>query len=404
MTTILRRLFQLIPTLIGVSIITFFMMRLTPGDPVKLMLGPEATQEAIDVKYVELGFKKYTGGAPLSATVESLDDGTLLLKPATRLDVRRGDTIRLHIGAHESAPPGDAPSLVPPAIHPVQAVYTDEMLSVRSFRSFPAVGTEIELLANRELVDRWLPSQYLSWLYGIVTLDWGTSISSEEPVVREILARAWPTVQLAVVSMIFAIITGVIIGVLSAVYPRTMLDNVTRIGVFVFLAMPSFWLGLELIIIFSRKLGWFLPSGTGSLNQLVLPSITLGVGTGAFLCRILRSSMLQVLNADYVRTARAKGLDGKFVILKHALKNAMIPFVTVAGLSLGTLLGGSVIVETVFQWPGIGKLLIDSILARDFPVTMGCVLVLAGIFVFVNLFVDLLYVVLDPRIRLDGAN
>lgn len=404
MTTILRRLLQLIPTLIGVSIITFFMMRLTPGDPVKLMLGPEATEESINVKYVELGFKRYTGGAQITATVESLQGGVLTLRPTSRLDVPAGETVRLHVGRHLSAAADSPGAEIPPAIHPVSAVHAEDLLVVRSFRSSPAIGSEIELLANRELVDRWLPVQYLSWLYGIVTLDWGTSISTERPVVREIVDRAWPTVQLALVSMLFAIVTGVIIGVLSAVYPRTLLDNVTRIVVFVFLAMPSFWLGLELIIIFSRKLGWFLPSGTGSLNQLVLPSITLGVGTGAFLCRILRSSMLQVLNADYVRTARAKGLDGKWVVLKHALKNAMIPFVTVAGLSLGTLLGGSVIVETVFQWPGIGKLLIDSILARDFPVTMGCVLVLAGIFVFVNLFVDLLYVVLDPRIRLDGAN
>lgn len=313
MTTILRRLLELIPTLIGVSIITFFMIRLTPGDPARMMLGQDATPEAIAALRERLGF--------------------------------------------------DLP----------------------------------------------LHRQYVRYMGGIMKGDLGDSITSKRPVWTEITARLPATIELAVASMFFSILTGIVVGVLSAVYRGSTIDNVTRFLVFVFLAMPSFWLGLELIIICSRNLEWFPPADRDvstlyrRISHLILPSLTLGLGTGAFLCRILRSSMLEVLMADYVRTARAKGLNSRRVILKHALKNAMIPFVTVAGLSLGTLLGGSVIVETVFNWPGVGKLMIDSIKERDFPVTMGCVLILAVVFVVVNLLVDILYTVLDPRIRLDGG-
>lgn len=312
-TVIIRRLLQLIPTLIGVSLVAFMVMRLTPGDPVRLLLGPEATPEAIEAKRKELKF--------------------------------------------------DQPWFI----------------------------------------------QYGAYMAGLVTGDL-KSITMSSQTVRERIGQRLPaTIELAVVAMFFALLTGVIVGVLSAVKPRSWFDNVTRIVVFVFLAMPSFWLGLELIILCSRQLGWFPPAGRGKgwslsshVAHLVLPGITLGVGTGAFLCRILRSSMLEVLSTDCVRTARAKGLNETRVVLKHAMKNAMIPFVTVAGLSTGALLGGSVIVETVFNWPGVGKLIIDSIKERDYPVTMGCVLVLAVIFVFVNLLVDLMYMLLDPRIRLEG--
>jgi ABC-type dipeptide/oligopeptide/nickel transport system permease component len=313
MTVILRRLLELIPTLIGVSLLTFFLMRMAPGDPVKLILGPQATPEAIEAERKKLGF--------------------------------------------------DQPLMI----------------------------------------------QYFRYMKGVVQGDLGNSITTKRPVTEEIFSRLPATFELAVVSMVFAILTGIFVGVFSSVYPRSAIDNVSRIAVFVFLAMPAFWLGLELIIIFARNLEWFPPGDRGKpwtpsmLGHLVLPAITLGVGTGAFLSRILRSSMLQVLNMDYIRTARAKGLDGKRVLFKHALKNAMIPFVTIAGLSTGSLLGGAVIVETVFNWPGVGKLLVDSIRERDFPITMGAVLILAVIFVAVNLIVDMLYVVLDPRIRLDGG-
>lgn len=313
MTTVLRRLLALIPTLIGVSPLTFFLMRLAPGDPVKLMLGPEATPEAIEAMRRKLGY--------------------------------------------------DKPLLI----------------------------------------------QYLHYTGQVARGEFGQSITSKRPVAAELFSRLPATAELAFAAMLFALITGVAVGALSAVYPRSALDFSARLLVFIFLAMPGFWLGLELIILFSRTLEILPPAGRGrpwtpeTLTHLALPAITLGVGTGAFLCRILRSSLLQTLGMDYIRTARAKGLSERRVILKHAMKNALIPFLMVAGLSTGALLGGSVIIETVFDWPGIGKLLVESILERDFPVTMGCTLLFATLFTLVNLLVDLSYIILDPRIRLEGG-
>lgn len=405
-TYIARRLLELIPTLLGVTILTFALMRLSPGDPVRLMLGPEATQDSIDAKSVELGYQRYIGGLPASGTVIAIERGAFLLielEDDPELNIVPGRTILFHIGD---------------AVNPVQAQVIDRedfvgrtILEARvsNPEAFEA-GGPLDLLVDRQLVDTSVFTQYFTWLSGVLRGDLGTSINSGRPVTEEIMRRMPATIELAVVSMFFAILTGIIVGVLSAVYPRSLLDNTSRLVVFVFLAMPSFWLGLELIIIFSRNIPLFPPANRGApwtpemISHLVLPSITLGVSTGAFLCRILRSSMLEVLNQDYIRTARAKGLDSPSIILKHALKNAMIPFITVAGLSTGALLGGSVIVETVFNWPGVGKYMIDSIRGRDFPVTMGTVLVLAVIFVLVNLVVDLLYSVLDPRIRLEGGS
>lgn len=403
-TFILRRLLELIPTLIGVTVLTFGLMRLSPGDPVRLMLGPEASQEAIDTLSVQLGYQRYVGGTPMSGAVAGRDGPALLiiLDSDGAEDVAlppAGQRVSLHIGD---------------AVHPVVAevVGMEEGLGLRATVAEDAdwaEGAPISMMMDRELAVTSLVTQYFSWLGGILRGDMGISITTGRPVSQEIFSRMPATIELAVVSMFFAIVTGILVGVFSAVHPRSLLDNASRIAVFVFLAMPSFWLGLELIIIFARNIPLFPPADRGEpwtpamLSHLVLPSITLGVGTGAFLCRILRSSMLEVLNMDYVRTARAKGLATGPVVFKHALKNAMIPFVTVAGLSTGALLGGSVIVETVFNWPGVGKLMIDSIRGRDFPVTMGAVLVLAAVFVLVNLVVDLLYAVLDPRIRLEGG-
>ncbi len=397
MVAILKRLLELIPTLLGISILTFFLMRTTKGDPVKMRLGPEATQEAIDAEYVKLGFKYYRGGDDATLIVEESEDTLRFLVPETDIGTsEEGVDIRIHI------PDRNVPVKVTSSIDESgRLILLPELVFTAA-----ETGETIEVLVDRELVTRSLIVQYFRWLGGILTLDWGKSITTERPVWDEITSRLLATFELAVVAMFFATLTGMIIGILSAVYPRSLLDNVSRITVFVFLAMPSFWLGLELIIIFARYLEWFPPAGRPeafSLSYMFLPALTLGVGTGAFLSRILRSSMLEVLSTDYVRTARAKGVSEWNVIIKHAFRNALIPFLTVSGLSLGALLGGSVIVETVFSWPGIGKLLIDSIHERNFPVTMGVVLVLATTFVLVNLLVDILYVVIDPRIRLDNA-
>jgi peptide/nickel transport system permease protein len=393
---ILQRIIQLIPTLIGVSILTFTLMRLAPGDPVRLMLGTEASPDAVEELRRQLGFDKslptqyltYMGlnflsgkSANLDVAIPNTDGETrLILKPGH--DVLRNDR--------------------------VQVVINDQLI-VRTITS--RNGNEI-------ILDRPLPAGSLDvgakvsvpWKRGVLQGDFGTSIVRNRPVTQEILARLPATMELAMAAMIFAILAGLIVGTLSAVYPRSWFESIVRLLVFIFLAMPSFWLGLELIIIMARHLEWFPPAGRGSwaagtaLSHLFLPAITLGLSSGAFLSRILRSSMLQTLNQDYIRTARAKGLAKWDVVVRHGLKNAMIPFVTVAGLSLGSLLGGAVIVETVFNWPGVGKLFVESILQRDLPVTMGCVLMLATIFVVVNLLVDLLYTWLDPRVRLDGGN
>ncbi|MCC5877728.1 MAG: ABC transporter permease [Candidatus Sumerlaeia bacterium] len=404
-TYILRRLLELIPTMLGVTILTFALMRLSPGDPVRLMLGPEATEESITAKSVELGYERYVGGVPGTARVLGIERGNYLILhviPNEQTDFDRERLIRLHVG--EAANP-----LVGRFIEHEDFPVSNVIEARVSQTDVYQIGVDLDVMINRTLVKTNVVTQYFYWLGGVIRGDLGTSITSGRPVTEEIFRRMPATIELALVSMIFAILTGIIVGVLSAVYPRSILDNTSRFIVFVFLAMPSFWLGLELIILFSRNIPLFPPAGRGDpwtpqmVSHLVLPAITLGVSTGAFLCRILRSSMLQVLSMDYVRTARAKGLDSNRVILKHALKNAMIPFVTVAGLSTGALLGGSVIVETVFNWPGVGKLMIDSIRGRDFPVTMGAVLILAFIFVLVNLLVDLLYSVLDPRIRLEGS-
>jgi peptide/nickel transport system permease protein/oligopeptide transport system permease protein len=165
--------------------------------------------------------------------------------------------------------------------------------------------------------------------------------------------------------------------------------------------MPVFWFGLLAILFFSVNLGWFPVAGRGTLAHLVLPAVTLGTGTAAIITRMTRSSMLEVLNQDYVRTARAKGLANRLVINKHALRNALVPVVTIAGLQFGTLMAGAVLTETVFSWPGIGQLLVTSILARDYPVVQGAVLLIAVSFIFINLLVDLIYGTIDPRIRYD---
>jgi len=403
-TTIIKRLVQLIPTLIGVSLLTFAMMRLTPGDPVRQMLGPMATPEAITAKRVELGFQKYTGGNPYSARIVEREEARflLILRPddAEPDQFSTGLELQVHIGEKPNPNKG---TVIDPALYGLDLAPGEAAMEIEGHPEYLADIDEARIVVNATLEDLSVVTQYLTWMGNILLHgDLGDSITSQRPVTEEIFGRIGATIELAVVAMFFATMTGLIVGTFSAVYPRTWIDNSSRLFVFIFLAMPSFWLGLELIIIFSRKLEWFPPAGRGTLGHLFLPATTLGISTGAFLSRILRSSMLQVLNMDYIRTAQAKGLAGSRVVLKHALKNALIPFVTVAGLSLGALLGGSVIVETIFNWPGIGKLVIDSIKSRDYPVTMGCVLVLATIFVLVNLVVDMLYVVLDPRIRLEG--
>lgn len=299
---VLRRLFALIPILIGVSIIIFLVMRLVPGDPARQSLGPEATGEQVEV-----------------------------LRKAWRLDEP-------------------------------------------------------------------LPVQYIAWLQRAVEGDFGRSTVSRVPVTEEIFTRLPATLELTLASMAVAIAFGLLFGIVSAIRHNTLVDRGTMLLALIGICTPSFWLGLILLLVFSVKLGWFPSTGAGGLSHLILPAVTLGVGAAAVIARVTRSSMIEVFSEDFIRTARAKGLAERMVVVRHALKNALIPIITIVGLEFGGLLAGAVITETVFSYPGIGQLLIKSINNRDFPIVQGALLLFAVQFVLVNLIVDLLYARVDPRI------
>ncbi len=304
-TYIIRRLLQLIPVLIGVSILVFSLMHLTPGNPALILAGEHAPPETIRAIEKRLGLDQ-----------------------------------PLHI-------------------------------------------------------------QYFDFLKNAVQLEFGTSMRDRLPVIDHIKPRIGTTIALAIYSTIFSIFFGLIIGIISAVRKYSFSDISLMIIALFGLSMPNFWLGIILIQFFSLKLGWFPPSGWGELSQIVMPVITLGTAGAAIIARMTRSSMLEVISQDYIRTARAKGVSERIVIYRHALKNALIPVVTIVGLQFGGLLAGTVLTESVFAINGMGKLVVDSITARDFPIVQACVLIIAVIFVFVNLIVDITYRVLNKRIELD---
>jgi peptide/nickel transport system permease protein len=258
---------------------------------------------------------------------------------------------------------------------------------------------EIEWVRVTEGLDAPVYIQYLRWLGHILRLDLGKSLITYEDVLEEILTRFPATLVLTISSLILSLLIALPTGIISAVRKNTIVDNACMTGALLGVSMPNFWLGLLLIWLFALSLGLLPSFGYGGINHLILPTITLGTSMAAITTRLTRSSMLDVLNQDYIVTAKAKGLDEKTILLKHALKNAMLPVITFVGLQLGFLLGGAVIVETIFAWPGIGRLLVDSIYARDFALIQGCVLFIAVIFALSNLAVDILYAYLDPRIR-----
>lgn len=304
-TYIARRLLTVIPTLLGVLLVVFLMVRLAPGDPAELLAGEFAT-------------------------------------PETLADIRQRFGLE-------------------------QPWYTQlGLYTVNMFQG-----------------------------------DLGESVRTRQPVTEE-LADYFPnTLVLTLGAMLVALLIGVPAGIVSAIRPGTIFDLLAMLGALIGVSMPVFWFGLMAILIFSVQLGWFPVAGTGTLWHMVLPAITLGLGTASILARMTRSAMLEVLSQDFIRTARAKGVAGRVVIFKHAFRNALIPVVTITGLQFGGLLEGAVITETVFAWPGIGQLLVSSILARDYPVVQGAVLLIAVAFILINLVVDLMYGVIDPRIRYD---
>mgnify|MGYP001500452055 CR=1 FL=1 len=304
-TFIIRRLFQLIPVLFGVTLLVFLMMHLTPGNPAQLIAGETASEATIERIEISMG----------------LDDP--------------------------------------------------------------------------------LPVQYMNFLKDVAQLDFGYSYRNNTPVLDEIAPRFWITMELAIYSTILSIFIGLIAGIVSAVRQYSVRDITIMIIALFGMSMPNFWLGLMLMQWFSMQLGWFPPTGWGSASQVVLPVITLGTAGAAVIARMTRSSMLDVISQDYIRTARAKGVREQIVIYKHALKNALIPVVTVIGLQFGSLLSGTVLTETVFSINGMGRLLIDSIMARDFPVVQACILIISVVFVLVNLIVDISYTFLNKRVDME---
>jgi len=310
---LLRRLLLLVPVLLGVSVVVFLVLHLSPGDPAEIMLGSQASQA----------------------------------------DVAR---LRADLGLDEP-----------------------------------------------------LPLQYARWMAHVLQGDLGRSIRLRQPVLGEVLIRFRATLILTTTALFLSTVCGIGLGVLSAARPRSLVDRLSTLGSIFGASMPSFWLGLVLMVCFSLWLGWLPASGmygahgTGGLadllSHLALPAVTLAAASTTIIARLTRSTMLDILRQDFVRTARAKGLVERGVVLRHALRNALIPTVTVVGVQAGYLLGGAILTETVFAWPGVGTLMIQGILARDFPLVQGCVLVIALGFVLFNLAVDLLYAFLDPRIR-----
>ncbi|MEM6430404.1 MAG: nickel ABC transporter permease [Deinococcota bacterium] len=258
--------------------------------------------------------------------------------------------------------------------------------------------------------------QYGLWLGRVVQLDFGRSIRSNRPVLAEIRSRYPATVELAIVAILLAVLIGVPIGVFSATRPASVADNVATVGALSGLAMPVFWQGLMAILIFSVWLEWLPASGRsptglrlgswqfGHWKEYILPALTLGTSAVAAITRMMRSTMLETIDQDYVRTAKAKGLLRGSVLYHHALRNALLPVVTVVGLQFGNLLAGAVITETIFSWPGIGSFAVGAIRAKDFPVVQGVVMTFALTYALVNLLVDVLYAYIDPRIRTRYSN
>jgi ABC-type dipeptide/oligopeptide/nickel transport system permease component len=248
-------------------------------------------------------------------------------------------------------------------------------------------------------LDRPLPVQYAVFLASTARGDFGRSIHFRRPAMQAVVERLPATIELGLAAFAFALVVAVPVGVLSAIRRNSWLDQSAMGVALVGQSAPTFFVGILFILILSIKVGWFPTSGRGDWRHLVLPALTLGLFAMASMARVTRSAVLEVLRADYVRTARAKGLAERLVVAKHTLKNAAIPIVTITGLQFGGLLGGAVVTETVFAWPGIGRLAIQSIYNRDYPVVQASVFIAAVMFIVINFFVDVIYGLLDPRVR-----
>jgi len=259
----------------------------------------------------------------------------------------------------------------------------------------------LQQVRERFGLNRPMHEQFGIFVANLAQGDLGRSTRTNRTVIASLQQYFPNTIELALGAIVIALLVGIPAGIIAALKQNTWADFVVMFGALIGVSMPVFWFGLLAILYFSVNLGWFPVAGRGTLAHLVLPAITLGVSSMAIIARMTRSAMLEVLSQDYIRTARAKGLMSNRVVLKHAFRNALVPVVTIGGLEFGSLMAGAVLTETVFNWPGIGRLLVDSILARDYPVVQGAVLLIATSFIFINIVVDLVYAFIDPRIRYD---
>lgn len=300
---ILKRLIMLIPVILGVSFIVFFILSLTPGDPAAIIIGEKATADTISALRNELG----------------LNDPIVV--------------------------------------------------------------------------------QYARYMFNMVRGDLGTSYVTGRNVFNEVISAFPATLKLTFWATVIAVFIGIPIGVVSATKQYTLMDNLSMVVALLGVSMPGFWLGLMLILLFSLRLGWLPSGGAETALSVIMPAFTLGVASAATIARMTRSSMLEVIRQDYIRTAKAKGVNKRVVVRKHALKNALIPVVTIVGIQFGDMLGGAVLAETVFAWPGLGRMLVDSIKNKDIPMVMGCMMLATVSFSVVNLLVDIIYAFLDPRIK-----
>lgn len=264
----------------------------------------------------------------------------------------------------------------------------------------PPTPTELEVLRAQFGLDQPLPARYVEWVAGAIQGDLGTSFSTGRPVLEELVVRFGATVQLAGSAMVVALLIALPVGIVAALYRNRVIDQGLRIGALVGASLPGYFLAYILIIVFSVHLGWLPSVGRGGLAHLVMPAVALGLGESAILARLMRSSLLEVLQENYVRAARAKGLRESTVLVRHGVGNALTAVVTEAGLAFGALLAFSAIIEVIFVWPGIGRLLLEAITQRDYPIIQGFVIFAGTVFVFLNLAVDLIYVWLDPRVQL----
>jgi ABC-type dipeptide/oligopeptide/nickel transport system permease component len=302
---LLQRLLLLIPTLLGVLLVTFLLLYVAPGDPVQAMVGERADPETL---------------------------------------------ARLRAELHLDDP---------------------------------------------------LHQQFTHYVGGVLRGDLGTSYITRRPILQDLMQRFPATLRLAGAAMLFATVAGIAIGIYGAWRPGAVLDRVAALGAYLGISFPVYWVGLILILVFAVNLRWLPPSGSGGLAYLILPALTLGMRSVAFLSRMTRAAMQEVLQSDFVRTARAKGLLEKRVVLSHAFRNALLPVLTVLGLDFGSYLTGSILTETIFSWPGVGRYVLSAIDKRDLPAVQGSILFLSLVFVLVNLITDLLYARVDPRVAYD---